>query len=196
MESLLSITDILKILPHRYPFLLVDRVVECVPDKRLVAIKNVTVNEPFFTGHFPGAPVMPGVLIVEAMAQASGLLISYNRKTTSSEYLLFAGIENQAKQGSLSPAQAQQLSERYEQLKRDYTRKSEDLAAEARKAYAADTEPLNRKLGDALRKFSSERGINIVIEVGGARESASIFYAAPGLNITDAFIDDYNKANP
>ena len=107
-----------------------------------------------------------------------------------------AGIENQAKQGSLSPAQAQQLSERYEQLKRDYTRKSEDLAAEARKAYAADTEPLNRKLGEALRKFSSERGINIVIEVGGARESASIFYAAPGLNITDAFIDDYNKANP
>ena len=94
MESLLSITDILKILPHRYPFLLVDRVVECVPDKRLVAIKNVTVNEPFFTGHFPGAPVMPGVLIVEAMAQASGLLISYNRKTTSSEYLLFAGIDN------------------------------------------------------------------------------------------------------
>jgi Skp family chaperone for outer membrane proteins len=107
-----------------------------------------------------------------------------------------SGIENQAQQANLSPAQAQQLSERYEQLKRDYTRKSEDLQNEARKAYAAETEPLNRKLGEALRKFSADRGINLVIEVGGARQSGSIFYAAPGLNITDAFIDDYNKANP
>jgi Skp family chaperone for outer membrane proteins len=105
-------------------------------------------------------------------------------------------IENQAQQANLSPAQAQQLSERYEQLKRDYTRKSEDLQNEARKAYAAETEPLNRKLGEALRKFSADRGINLVIEVGGARQSGSIFYAAPGLNITDAFVDDYNKANP
>ncbi len=94
MEPLLNISDILKILPHRYPFLLVDRVVECEPEKRLVAVKNVTINEPFFAGHFPGAPVMPGVLIVEAMAQASGLLVAYNRKTTSNEYLLFAGIDN------------------------------------------------------------------------------------------------------
>ncbi|MDH4273996.1 MAG: 3-hydroxyacyl-ACP dehydratase FabZ [Gammaproteobacteria bacterium] len=69
--------DILKIqslLPHRYPFLLVDRVIEFVPHQRLVAIKNVTVNEPFFQGHFPGRPVFPGVLIIEALAQACGLL--------------------------------------------------------------------------------------------------------------------------
>ena len=63
------------ILPHRHPFLLVDRVIEFTPDQRIVAIKNVTLNEPFFTGHFPGHPVMPGVLIVEALAQASGLLL-------------------------------------------------------------------------------------------------------------------------
>ena len=63
------------ILPHRYPFLLVDRVIELDHGKRLVALKNVTINEPFFQGHFPGHPVMPGVLIVEALAQASGLLI-------------------------------------------------------------------------------------------------------------------------
>jgi 3-hydroxyacyl-[acyl-carrier-protein] dehydratase len=63
------------ILPHRYPFLLVDRVIDLDPGKRLVALKNVTFNEPFFQGHFPGHPVMPGVLIVEALAQASGLLI-------------------------------------------------------------------------------------------------------------------------
>jgi 3-hydroxyacyl-[acyl-carrier-protein] dehydratase len=61
-------------LPHRYPFLLVDRVIECVPGKRIEAIKNVTVNEPFFPGHFPGNPVMPGVIILEALAQAAGLL--------------------------------------------------------------------------------------------------------------------------
>ncbi len=67
--------QIAAILPHRYPFLLVDRVIELVPERSIVAIKNVTFNEPFFQGHFPGHPVMPGVLIVEALAQASGLLI-------------------------------------------------------------------------------------------------------------------------
>lgn len=71
--------DILKImgfLPHRYPFLLVDRVLECEPKKRILAIKNVTYNEPYFTGHFPHQPIMPGVLIMEAMAQTTGLLAS------------------------------------------------------------------------------------------------------------------------
>lgn len=70
----LDIHKILEYLPHRYPFLLVDRVTECVPGEHLVAIKNVTVNEPYFMGHFPVRPVMPGVLIIEAMAQATGLL--------------------------------------------------------------------------------------------------------------------------
>ena len=93
MESLLNITDIQRLLPHRYPFLLVDRVVELEPGKRLVAIKNVTVNEAFFNGHFPGAPVMPGVLIVEAMAQAAGLLVAYDRRVAPDEYLMFAGID-------------------------------------------------------------------------------------------------------
>ncbi len=70
----LDIHEILKHLPHRYPFLLVDRVLECEPGKRLVALKNVTINEPFFSGHFPHHPVMPGVLIMEALAQAAGIL--------------------------------------------------------------------------------------------------------------------------
>ena len=84
------------ILPHRFPFLLVDRVIELTPGKSIVAIKNVTLNEPFFQGHFPGHPVMPGVLIVEALAQASGLLIGLSGARTrddSSIYYL-AKVDN------------------------------------------------------------------------------------------------------
>ncbi len=71
----MDITEILGFLPHRYPMLMVDRIVESEPGKRIVGIKNVTINEPFFQGHFPGHPIMPGVLIVEAMAQVGGMLM-------------------------------------------------------------------------------------------------------------------------
>jgi 3-hydroxyacyl-[acyl-carrier-protein] dehydratase len=70
----MDIQGILKQLPHRYPFILLDRVIECTPGESLIALKNVTINEPFFPGHFPQRAVMPGVLILEAMAQATGLL--------------------------------------------------------------------------------------------------------------------------
>lgn len=72
--STMNISKVLSLLPHRYPFLLVDRVIECEPGKRLLGVKNVTINEPYFPGHFPEKPVMPGVLIIEALAQATGLL--------------------------------------------------------------------------------------------------------------------------
>jgi beta-hydroxyacyl-ACP dehydratase FabZ len=75
METVYDIREIMKFLPHRYPFLLVDRVVEVVANERITCLKNVTLNEPFFQGHFPHMPVMPGVLIVEGMAQAGGVLI-------------------------------------------------------------------------------------------------------------------------
>lgn len=80
MSSLdsLDIHQILNLLPHRYPFLLLDRVTEVVPQEKLIALKNVTINEPFFQGHFPARPVMPGVLMLEAMAQASAILASYD----------------------------------------------------------------------------------------------------------------------
>ena len=78
----LTIQEIMNFLPHRYPFLLIDRVLEFEPQKRLVAIKNVTMNEPFFQGHFPGHPLMPGVLIVEAMGQLGGLLLSQKLEHT------------------------------------------------------------------------------------------------------------------
>ena len=81
------------ILPHRYPILLVDRVLEIEPGKRIVAIKNVTINEEFFLGHFPGHPVMPGVLLLEALAQAGGILLLHDMPDRQSKLLYFTGIE-------------------------------------------------------------------------------------------------------
>jgi len=92
----MDIQEILEHLPHRYPFLLVDRVLECEPGKRLVAIKNVSVNEPMFTGHFPERPIFPGVLIMEALAQATGILAfkTTGSKPDGSSLYYFAGIDN------------------------------------------------------------------------------------------------------
>mgnify|MGYP000567541125 CR=1 FL=1 len=87
----LDIQAIEKILPHRYPFLLIDRIVE-MEDMRIVALKNVTINEPFFPGHFPGLPVMPGVLIIEAMAQAAAFLVLSRVEDPKSKVVFFAGI--------------------------------------------------------------------------------------------------------
>jgi 3-hydroxyacyl-[acyl-carrier-protein] dehydratase len=91
----LHIAEIMRILPHRYPFLLIDRVVEVDQGKRLVALKNVSINEPFFNGHFPGAPVMPGVLTIEAMAQAGAVLGLLDRKPDEMKNALvyFMGID-------------------------------------------------------------------------------------------------------
>ena len=87
------IEEIKKMLPHRYPFLLIDRVLEVEEGKRCRALKNVTTNESFFQGHFPGNPVMPGVLIVEAMAQACGIAAFALEKNVQDKWLLFAGID-------------------------------------------------------------------------------------------------------
>ncbi len=88
-----NIQEIMDFLPHRYPFLLIDRVVEFEPAKRLVAIKNVTINEPFFQGHFPGYPIMPGVLVVEAMAQAGGIIMMAEIPDRAKKLVVFTGIE-------------------------------------------------------------------------------------------------------
>jgi len=94
METLIDITGILEFLPHRHPFLLVDRVIEFQPRQRLVAIKNITINEPFFQGHFPDAPIMPGVLILEAMAQAAGLLMYHEIQDHQTKLMYLAGADH------------------------------------------------------------------------------------------------------
>ena len=94
METVLDTRAIQEILPHRYPFLLVDRIVELTPGVRIVGVKQVTVNEHFFQGHFPGAPVMPGVLILEAMAQVGAVYALQQIEGRESKLVLFSGIDN------------------------------------------------------------------------------------------------------
>lgn len=94
METAYDIREILNHLPHRYPFLLVDRILDIEPGEKIVGIKNVSMNEPFFQGHFPGNPIMPGVLIVEAMAQTGGLLfLMTQKKADKGSVFYFMGID-------------------------------------------------------------------------------------------------------
>ncbi len=93
VKTTLDIVDIFRILPHRFPFLLIDRVIEIQRKQRIVAIKNVTINEPFFAGHFPNLPIMPGVLIVEAIAQAGGALLLTEVEDPKDKLIMFTGIE-------------------------------------------------------------------------------------------------------
>jgi 3-hydroxyacyl-[acyl-carrier-protein] dehydratase len=102
-KTSLDIHDILKILPHRYPLLLIDRVLELKRKESIVAIKNVTINEPFFNGHFPGLPIMPGVLIVEAIAQAGGALLLTEVEDRHDKLMVFTGIERAKFRKPVSP---------------------------------------------------------------------------------------------
>jgi len=100
----INIERILEMIPHRYPFLLVDKIVEYTPDESAVGLKNVTINEPHFTGHFPGKPIMPGVLIIEAMAQTSALLVIETLgKEIEGKLVYFMSIENAKFRKIVSP---------------------------------------------------------------------------------------------
>lgn len=92
METVLDSQAIQRLLPHRYPFLLVDRIVELVPRQRIVGLKQVSINEPFFQGHFPGAPVMPGVLVIEALAQVGAVLAAREIEERDRKLVMFTGI--------------------------------------------------------------------------------------------------------
>lgn len=109
----LDVEAILALIPHRYPMLLIDRVLECVPGERVVALKNVSVNEPFFAGHFPGRPVMPGVLIVEALAQACGVLAFRTvGRPEEGQLFFFVGIDKARFRAPVAPGDRLRLEAR------------------------------------------------------------------------------------
>ena len=124
MSDSIDINRIFSLIPHRYPFLLVDRVLDYVVFERLTAIKNVTANEPYFTGHFPGNPVMPGVLMLEALAQASAILSNLSRQPKEGhEFLhLFAGIDNVKFKHVVTPGDQLRLEVKLIGQKRDFWR--------------------------------------------------------------------------
>jgi len=120
-KGVMDIHEILKYLPHRPPFLLIDRIIEIELGKSIVAIKNVTMNEPFFVGHFPGKPVMPGVLILEALAQAAGVLAYKSTNTLASDgtLYLFAGIDNARFRRVVEPGDQLRLEAKVLKVKRE-----------------------------------------------------------------------------
>ena len=134
-DAVLDIKQIQKLVPHRYPFLLIDRVIERVPGERVVALKNVTINEPFFQGHFPGQPVMPGVLIVEAIAQTALILISDD--AAEDKIPLFMGIDKARFRRQVVPGDQLKIEVTLTQMRRNICRAhglvtvGEDKAAEA-----------------------------------------------------------------
>lgn len=125
MSVVMDIHDILEHLPQRPPFLMVDRVIELIPNESLVAIKNVTMNEPFFAGHFPARPVMPGVLILEALAQAGGLLASKSMQAENrgDDYIyFFAGVDNARFKRIVEPGDQLRLEVSVMKVRRDFWR--------------------------------------------------------------------------
>jgi 3-hydroxyacyl-[acyl-carrier-protein] dehydratase len=124
MSEPIDIKQIFSVLPHRYPMILVDRVLDFKPFEQLTAIKNVTINENFFTGHFPENPIMPGVLMLEALAQASGLLVGLSQKPEENVGMLhfFAGIDNAKFKHVVIPGDQLRLEVKILSRKRDFWR--------------------------------------------------------------------------
>ena len=116
----MDIHEVLEYLPHRYPFLLIDRVLSCEPGKNIIALKNVTINEPFFAGHFPHHPVMPGVLIIEALAQAAAILTfkTSGGKADEKSVYYFVGIDNARFKKPVTPGDSLMLNVTFERAVR------------------------------------------------------------------------------
>lgn len=140
MTQSVEINDILDLLPHRYPFLLVDRVLDYKEFDYLVAIKNVTINEPFFQGHFPGNPIMPGVLMLESLAQASAILSSLSRKPKEGHEFIyfFAGIDKARFKQVIVPGDQLTLKVKMAGQKRDFWRMEGEVFVRDKLACSAE----------------------------------------------------------
>ncbi|MDI9817821.1 MULTISPECIES: 3-hydroxyacyl-ACP dehydratase FabZ [unclassified Legionella] len=152
MSEVIDITKVFDLLPHRYPFILIDRVMDYKVMDYLIAIKNVTINEPFFTGHFPGNPIMPGVLMLEALAQAGAILSSLSRKPKEGHEFLyfFAGIDNARFKQVVTPGDQLRLEIRLVAQKRDFWRMHGEAFVGDRLACSAD-------LMSASKEIKSDR---------------------------------------
>lgn len=148
MSKFFSVTEILNYLPHRFPFMLVDRVLEYEPGHRLVAIKNVTFNEPFFAGHFPGNPVMPGVLIIEALAQAGCILafLSSGHDVSSEELYLFAGIDKARFRRVVTPGDQLKLDVTITKMKSNVLKVNAIASVEGEEACSAEIMSIRSKV--------------------------------------------------
>lgn len=152
MSEPIDIKQILDLLPHRYPFILVDRVIEYKPFEFLTAIKNVTINEPFFVGHFPGNPIMPGVLMLEALAQASAILSNLSRQPQEGHEFLyfFAGIDNAKFKQIVTPGDQLRLEVSLIGQKRNFWRMHGE-------AYVGDNLACSADLLSAAKEIKSDR---------------------------------------
>ncbi|MGQ3888027.1 3-hydroxyacyl-ACP dehydratase FabZ [Legionella sp. CNM-1927-20] len=152
MSEPIDIIRVLELLPHRYPFILVDRVMEYKELDYLIAIKNVTINEPFFMGHFPGNPIMPGVMMLEALAQASAILSNLSRKPKEGHEFLyfFAGIDNAKFKQIVTPGDQLRLEVRLIGQKRDFWRMHGE-------AFVGDKLACSADLMSAAKEMKSDR---------------------------------------
>jgi 3-hydroxyacyl-[acyl-carrier-protein] dehydratase len=143
-----DIHEVLKRLPHRFPFLLVDRILDYTPGESLVALKNVTMNEPFFTGHFPGRPVMPGVLIVESLAQACAILVfkthDFEPNNNPNTVFYFAGLENCRFKRVVVPGDQLHLHVKLEKQKKDVWKFTTHAEVDGEIACTADITSLTK----------------------------------------------------
>ena len=174
-QPAIDISEILRYLPHRYPFLLIDRVTEIDLDARIVAIKNVTINAPFFQGHFPHVPVMPGVLVLEAMAQAAGILsfASMGRYSDANSVYYFAGIDEARFKRPVSPGDQLVLDVRI-------TRKSRLVWKFHGEATVDGQKVAEASLMCALRELNREEEAAGAVSDHGAGRPASANAALPG----------------
>lgn len=152
MNNPVDIIQILDMMPHRYPFILVDRVLDYKIMDTLTAIKNVTINEPFFTGHFPGNPIMPGVLIVEALAQAAGILASLSTPAVDGCKILhlFAGIDSAKFKHQVTPGDQLRLEVKFLGQKRNFWRMHGE-------AYVGDKLACSADLLSASKEIKSDK---------------------------------------
>jgi len=152
MNGSVDINKILNLLPHRYPFILVDRVVDFKEFDYLTAIKNVTINEPFFTGHFPGNPIMPGVLMLEALAQASAILSNLSRQPREGHEFLyfFAGIDKAKFKQIVTPGDQLRLDVKLIGQKRDFWRMRGE-------AFVGDKLACSADLMSAVKEIKSDK---------------------------------------